>query len=1123
MSKYRETMEKIRADGELKGRIIAKASEPVLPHSETPKSTRRRTKLRFAWNRIAAAVMVLIITAAALTPTLLLRPRTNNEGENPLWLDHGDRPWTSDGGNLPWTDDGVSQNAVTPVMLSRDDIIERLKPKVSGLSGDDLDGLRGTVGLNGDVVAFAESSATAQDVKPAGNDYATTNVQQEGVDEGDIIKVDNNYIYTLSRTGLLIVEAGNKMKISYEESYENFYPEEMFIFGDKLIVIGGHYSELLYYNNYAVGVEPVPYRSYRTGTMIMMYGLNDRVNVGLLKKYYVTGYFVTSRLIGDKLIVAVNHSIYLYNEDSYFPKINEAEINAGRIFWYDTKDNYYSGYMYTVLVSLNLSDLTLDCAAHVGLNGVTYFSKDYVYFFNTIYDNTYKYEDGGYSYAYEYGYRTLIVKISLATLKYAASQKIDGMVQDRYWADEYDGNLRVVSHFYSYKYEYKYYYSWSQTVRYTNVYVLDGHFNVIGTISDIAPGESIYSVRFSGGEGSIVTYLQIDPLFKLNLSDPKNPTISKGLKEEGVSDYLQYLSKDVILGLGRNSVETNGWTQFMGMKISLYDNTGAEAVNINTIKIGTGYAYSDALNDPKAILNDTAKNMFSFAVTMQGNTSLSLEGQGLMVFEYDLNAAADKNKLVYRGLLTNISQSKTYASWNDYYYDYYSYVKRGARIGDKIYTISDRYITSYNIDTLKLVQRLELKVDPCHFTHKWTEWKTVSATCTKAGEQTRHCQTCGHKQEYVLNAYGHSWGAWTITTMPTATNPGAETRTCSRCGHKEVRQLVGAVGAEGLVLVLNEEGTAYRVRTYMGSSATVNIPADIGGVPINEIENYAFQANSKVKSVTIPKSVISIGYEAFYNCTALQSVTFENDSRLITIGSSAFYGCSSLKTITLPKGLTALPYNLFYRAYALENVFFEEGSRLTAIYSGAFSNCLKLKSFFVPASVTYIANDAFVYNPLLESLTVDSGNTVYKSDGNCIITISANTLLAGCNNSAIPDYVKVIGSYAFCGSGIKNVTIPESVEHISYYAFAYCESLQSVTFENGSGLKTISQYAFADCRGVTSIDIPVSVVNVGYYAFSGWTAAQTINVYGVNEQYYADVKLGVNWRANCHAVIKYFE
>jgi len=291
---------------------------------------------------------------------------------------------------------------------------------------------------------------------------------------------------------------------------------------------------------------------------------------------------------------------------------------------------------------------------------------------------------------------TIVVKINLNNLKYSSSARIEGIVQDSYWADEYRNDLRVVS----------WVSGWSSATgeAYTRVTILNNNLRIIGEITNIAPRETVFSVRFNRTMGTIVTMEVIDPVFLLDLSNPRNPTISDGLKEYGVSMYLQYLSDNMVLGLGREGTPA-GW--LFGIKMSLYDTSGVEAVNLNTIVLGDqdGWTWSEALWNPRAILNDPANNLFAFPMTMwQGNGRTN----GLAVFRYNLNAPRDEDKLIFQGMLSNIEGPGVYDTWQDMYYNSYSYINRGARIGNRIFTISDRYITSYDVNSLALVQRLKI-------------------------------------------------------------------------------------------------------------------------------------------------------------------------------------------------------------------------------------------------------------------------------------------------------------------------------------------------------------------------------------------------------------------------------
>ena len=299
-----------------------------------------------------------------------------------------------------------------------------------------------------------------------------------------------------------------------------------------------------------------------------------------------------------------------------------------------------------------------------------------------------------------------------------------------------------------------------------------------------------------------------------------------------------------------------------------------------------------------------------------------------------------------------------------------------------------------------------------------------------------------------------------------------------------------------------EETTGKGVITFDGGIATV------GG--------NAFRSCSALSSITIPASVTSIGKNAFYYCyktttkTGLETVTFAEGSILETIADSAFNNCQVLSSITIPASVTSIGKQAFYSCYnsskktGLTEVTFAEGSKLESIGEQAFNGCKALSSITIPASVTSIGAKLFYNCSALESISVDAGNTVYSSPDYCnaIIETATNTLIQGCNNTVIPESVKIIGEYAFFGSGLEYIDIPAGVTSIGNRAFNSCVSLKSVTIPASSVLKSIGTYAFASSSVMESINIPASVTEIGETAFTfcsnlksvtvNWTAADKI-------------------------------
>lgn len=171
----------------------------------------------------------------------------------------------------------------------------------------------------------------------------------------------------------------------------------------------------------------------------------------------------------------------------------------------------------------------------------------------------------------------------------------------------------------------------------------------------------------------------------------------------------------------------------------------------------------------------------------------------------------------------------------------------------------------------------------------------------------------------------------------------------------------------------------------------------------------------------------------------------------------------------------------------MADVSIENGVEI--IGGAAFGNTA-LKSITIPSSVkefTSVSNyglNAFPACENLKSITVDSKNPVFHSDGNCIIDTAKKQIIAGCQSSVIPTdgSVTSIGDSAFydCDE-LKNVTISENVTSIGYSAFSNCSGLKSVVIKDG--VKEIGSYAFGWCSSLSDITLPDSVMSIGLKAF----------------------------------------
>lgn len=188
-------------------------------------------------------------------------------------------------------------------------------------------------------------------------------------------------------------------------------------------------------------------------------------------------------------------------------------------------------------------------------------------------------------------------------------------------------------------------------------------------------------------------------------------------------------------------------------------------------------------------------------------------------------------------------------------------------------------------------------------------------------------------------------------------------------------------------------------------------------------------------------------------------------------------------------GIEIVPDYAFFECGEIKNV--KLPASVTSIGDYAFQNCVGLKSITIPASVTSIGrnpwNKCFKDNGII----VESGNTSYKIDGNCLIEIATNTIICGFADAVIPSYITAIGNYAFyyC-EDFASINIPNSVTSIGNSAFYYCRGLTSVEIPNS--VTSIDSNAFSNCEGLTSITIPASVTSIGDGAFQNCVGLTSI-------------------------------
>lgn len=511
--------------------------------------------------------------------------------------------------------------------------------------------------------------------------HSETYKQVEGVDEADIVKTDGKYLYIVSsaehesvqiftaddnpkKVAEIFPESGETTAATPDEEgvddYTFFTVDEMYLHDGKLIVICDTMDA-----------------QEKDIVCAMVYDISDINNIRLVDRFTQSGSYGNSRMIGDKLYMVSSHmlmgmNLMMMDTPVCYRGEEQKEIPIDCV--YAVKDPSMDNMLIIGGYDLFDSSKEVQSTALLGTVEDVYCNGDNLY----VYATKWNWDNMFYG-AYAFGtsdsevdpepLKTAIYKVSLTDgISFTAYTEVEGRLDSRYSLDEKDGYLRVAAT------------TEDKEYRETNsLYVLDSDLKEVGSVTGFAPNESIRAVRYVGDTAYVITYEETDPLFVIDLSDPKNPTILGEVKIDGFSSMLVPIDDNTILGLGYSD-------ELDDFKLALFDVSDRMNPRVLDQKIYDD-CESSVMYEPRALVYNPDRGDYIVPLNHYDYSGY-----------YEPNAAGGMlNFKVENGKIVEISREEFQFDDDEYYLS----VERCAYVDENIYMIVDDYDKGIRLYTAK--------------------------------------------------------------------------------------------------------------------------------------------------------------------------------------------------------------------------------------------------------------------------------------------------------------------------------------------------------------------------------------------------------------------------------------
>jgi uncharacterized secreted protein with C-terminal beta-propeller domain len=543
-------------------------------------------------------------------------------------------------------------------------------------------------------------------------EHSTTNVQEAGVDEPDIVKTDGNRIVAVAQGSVHLVGLdGGKMTL--RKTLPDTMVRNVLLSGERVLVFGGQTAQ---------SSDP-GLRWAGQQAALTMYDISSLSDPKLIATLTIDGDVLDARLVGTQVRVVtaaspdVDAPSPVYTRDGGISQESKDELRAAVAS--TTVDDWIPTYTLQDGAGAEVSKGRLvECAdlAHPetfsGLDTVAVSSFDmgsalqsrktvgviaggqqiYATDTSTYVSTTDWSRDGS-------AEKTSLHKFDIAqsgASAYKGSGEVPGSLLNQYAMSEYEGVLRVASTVS----ERRGWVNSRQTTEgvVTTLHEQDGELRQLGQVGGLGrqDNESIRAVRFIEERGYVVTFRQTDPLYVLDLRNAAAPKVVGELKIPGYSGYLHPIGENLLLGVGQSGLDSgNGTTDIapsppvrggqVGVQFSLFDISDPAAPRrIDTQTYGGGAAAAEF--DAKAFLYWEPRNLIIAPTNLYGDQRGRGAFSGLVLLRANADGLSELGRLATTGANGSVSRSLV--------------------IGDTVYILSDHALQANSLNTHREIDKL---------------------------------------------------------------------------------------------------------------------------------------------------------------------------------------------------------------------------------------------------------------------------------------------------------------------------------------------------------------------------------------------------------------------------------